>query len=483
MTRRSTALLLVSGLICMAGLFAASQAGSILRLIHALDERSPQEWLRYLERRLEGHPKLESLGLPLIQMVRPHWERPIPELSFPTLGKGQQAQPVHPARQAAVNVLYVSSADDLRQALQSAREGTRIELAPGHYRFNQTLNLGHAGTAALPIVVWSPIPGAAILHFAQTEGILVDQPYWQFENLHIQGTCLHDDDCEHALHVVGAAHHFLLDNSQLDGFNAPIKINGIDDIYPDDGRITFTTLQNSRGRDTANPVVAIDLVGARRWRIEDSLISNFVKLGGNQISYAAFMKGGGSEGRFERNLVLCSTAAISQPGMRIGLSFGGGLTGNSYCRAHSCSAAEHSQGVMLNNIIAHCNDYGIDINQAAQAWIGFNTLINTGGIDTRGDPSSATLYGNLLDGGIKVRGPSRVDARDNQQIRLDHLFTAPDRLDLTRRAEPMAIDTPASVHDDFCHRARPARSSAGALDLVSQCTSARQLQSATQSTK
>jgi len=483
MTRRATALLLALGIICMTALAVASQLAPIRQLVHALEERSPQEWLRHLERRLSGHPTLEALGVPLIRMARPHWERPIPELSFPTLGKGQQLQAPHLERQAPLAVLQVNDADALRQALLDAREGSRIELAPGHYHFSSTLRLGHAGSPALPITVWSAVPGAAVMHFSQDEGVLVDQPFWQFENLRIQGSCLHDADCDHALHVVGQAHHFLLSNSCIEGFNAHVKINGLNGVFPDDGRISFTTLQNSGGRDTAKPVAAIDLVGARRWRIEDNVISNLVKLGGDQVSYAAFMKGGGSEGRFERNLVLCSTAAISQPGMRVGLSFGGGLTGSSYCRGNSCTASEYSSGVMLNNIVAHCNDYGIDINHATQAWIGFNTLINTGGIDTRGAPSDATLYANLLDGSIKARESSRMDARDNQQVRLTRLFKAPDRLDLARDAEPQMVNTPTMVRDDFCRQVRAARSSVGALDLLPQCSAPPQAQSATQSTK
>jgi hypothetical protein len=96
---------------------------------------------------------------------------------------------------------------------------------------------------------------------------------------------------------------------------------------PDNGVIESNTLGNTSIRRTGNPVTLIDLVAASHWAIRGNVISDFINGQGNQISYGAFAKGGGSANRFERNVVLCENILKGTSGQRVGLSLGGGGTG------------------------------------------------------------------------------------------------------------------------------------------------------------
>ena len=73
---------------------AAALAGAAYLLRNAPVEsawkRTPMELVRYTERRLQGHPRLERLFMPTLERVRRMQERE-PPTALPTLGKGQQA--------------------------------------------------------------------------------------------------------------------------------------------------------------------------------------------------------------------------------------------------------------------------------------------------------------------------------------------------------------------------------------------------------
>src|SRR5690606_6001729 len=127
------------------------------------------------------------------------------------------------------------------------------------------------------------------------------------------------------------------------------------------------------------PVVPIDLVGASHWRVRANFIHDFIKRDGDRISYGGYFKGAGSANRFERNVVLCELALRGFPGQRVGLSLGGGGTGQDFCRDKRC-ITEQDGGVIDSNLIGFCSDDGIYINRAATSQIRQNTLLDTGGI-------------------------------------------------------------------------------------------------------
>jgi hypothetical protein len=472
------------------GLASVLLGHSVGAMLRSLDERTPGELVRYAERRLEGHPRLETLARPFLRLVRERSERPVAQSSLPSFGKGAQVRRLAAVRydadgrpEPATEVsaaqpaeagpdISVDSAAGLARAIDEARPGQVVDLRPGRYRIARGLQTRFAGTPQAPIVVRAEHLGAVVIEVDSVEGFVVSRPYWVFENLVVRGVCRRHDDCEHAFHVVGKARGTVLRNNRIEDFNAQLKINGAGGDWPDDGLVQFNTLIDTVPRATDQPVAPIDLVAASRWQVLDNIVADFVKAEGDRISYGMFMKGAGGGGRIERNLVICTRIGISRPGVRVGLSFGDGGTGAAFCRDRHC-AAEHFDGRAVDNVVAHCNDFGIDVYRSARILIAHNTLVNTAGIDLR-DWSSAHVHANLLDGRIRARDGAEVTREDNEVRSLPALLEAPDALQLAWRAAPEPIAALPGVTSDFCGRPRGAMTLAGALDAHGDCADAAQ---------
>lgn len=461
--------LLVWGLLSFTSLIPADIVGHVSGVLRGetslTAERTPGELIRHARQRLAGHPKLEFLAIPLLDLIQPHFERPVPQIVFPRFGKGQQLS--SPGRQVSADYL-VATVEQLTNALQQASAGQVIELLPGAYRINKMLSPRNPGREDQRITLRASKPNVAILEINTTEGFLIAQPFWVFENLRIVGVCKVDDYCEHAFHIVAGAHHSLIRNNHIEDFSAHIKINGDRGKWPDDGVVEHNTLTNTRPRNTSRPVTPFDLVGASRWVVADNYVANFIKADPKATSFGIFMKGAGVAGRIERNVVVCTHSDISQAGTRVGISFGGGETGLSYCRDGECEV-EFSGGKAFNNIVAHCNDVGIDVNRSRASLVAHNTLINTGGIDIRGNNSSAVLFGNLLEGMVRARKGGSVRLEMNEVSSMRDIFVDADKLDLRWRKQPEKIPSHAAVKNDLCSRERADGTAPGALETVGPC--------------
>ena len=315
-----------------------------------------------------------------------------------------------------------------------------------------------------------------LIAFDTVEGFAVKAPFWTFENLTIRGVCERHDDCEHAFHVTGAASDFVARNNVISDFNAHFKINGSDGRFPDRGLIEGNTLTNAAVRDTANPVVPIDLVAASNWTIRRNLISDFIKGGGNQVSYGGFAKGAGSANIFEQNIVWCERRLHGAPGQRVGLSLGGGATGAPFCRDGRCIVEQEGSAIRAN-LIASCSDDGIYLNSAARSSVVHNTLLDTSGISVRFAGSSADVEGNLVDGAIRSRNDGVLRAVDNRDtpIALLYLGYHPIRrlfgnlatLDFdAAAARRSGVPVPAP---DLCAAPRPAKPRYGAFEDFKAC--------------
>jgi len=390
--------------------------------------------MRYVERRLIGHPKLEAVVLPIFRLARPFVERPIVE-AVPTMDKGQQQKELPPQRftveglpipikdrsiaaesHGSDKTIYLQSAAEIQRAIASAAAGQRLEILPGTYSLDRSILIRASGRPQEPIILRASQPGNVVIEFNALEGFHLQAPNWVFENLVIRGTCKQHSNCEHAFHIVGKASNIVIRNNRIEDFNAQIKVNGLSGNWPDDGLIQFNTIHNNSKRNTSNPVTPIDIVAGSRWVVTDNVISNFIKAGGDQISYGAYMKGGGTQGRFERNIVICTLENVSQAGIRVGLSFGGGGTNINACRDGRC-VTEHSEGVIAGNVIADCNDFGIYINKSNQTRIVDNILANTYGIDVRFPSASAYVEANTLDGLVRARDGAMIESKDNRTRR------------------------------------------------------------------
>jgi nitrous oxidase accessory protein NosD len=438
----------------------------------------PRVWAPYVERRAAGHnPLIERVaavlatGLQWLGTVRyagpaalPHW-----------IG----ATPQHDDALPAGPVTRVASVGALAAALQQAVPGEMIELLPGTYRLEgRGFYLDRPGRRGAPITLRAARLGEAIIDSDVVEAIKVAAPWWRFENLEIRGVCSDDSGCEHAFHIVGHAHDTVIRNSLLMNFNAQVKINTEEGANPDHGLIAGDTLVDTHPRNTPNPVTPVDLDTASGWRVTHTLIADFVKAQGNDVSYGAFAKADGGHNMFDHDAVLCQFALHGYPGTRVGLSFGGGGSPNSIRRDQGRSGLESIGGVMRDNLIAFCSDDGIYINRAAGSVITHNTLLDTGGIDVRYPQSSAWVADNIVDGAIRSRNGGHLAARGNRAVWLPALFLGlhPARglyrdlatLDLRWRNPPSAGDDPTSG-TDLCGAPWPAQPRPGAFQDFSAC--------------
>lgn len=456
-------------------------------LVYRNLERSPGELLRYAQTRLSGHTRLETIAGPVINRLIATVERPVAfDAPVPTLGKGMQAISLPLQRYDAsgrplptlvaegeastyARPIRVATPEELQQAMQQAGPGSVIELQPGIYPHLHDLKTQRAGLATAPIIVTVAHPGSAVLQFEGGEGFKVAHAYWIFENLDIRGICAAHSECEHAFHIYGPARGVVVRNNHITDFNAQIKVNGADGQWPDYGLMQYNTVGNTTPRDTTRPVTPFDLVGANGWIVADNAVSNFVKADGNHVSYGLFMKGASHGGRIERNLLICSAREISRTGARVGISMGGGGTGTAFCRDTRCDT-EHSEGIVANNIIAHCNDVGIDVNRSNQILIAHNTLINTAGISLRNPISSADIEANLFEGRIYARDGALQNLAENQIGKVSNYFADSDRLDLAWRDTPPQVTPSARVSNDFCQRQRGNTTLPGAFDSTQRCS-------------
>lgn len=427
--------------------------------------RPPRELAPYLERRAEGHNRLITETTKVIATMLQHGDRmqavgfPLPDLTL-----GAQKNPVDSSVSLPKRSVTVTSAEQLRAAMRDALPGDSIVIAPGRYQFSGASPAANkAGTAEAPIIVRAEKLGAVKLNFILGEGFFVTAPYWQFENLEIRGACPQAEFCEHAFHVVGDAHHFVARNNIIVDFNAHFKINGEKGRFPDDGQIIHNTLTNTEARRTDHAVTPIDLVAASQWLIQKNIVTDFIKVGGDKISYGLFAKGGGQENKLLQNIVICEHRLRNYAGQRVGLSLGGGGTGAAYCRDQHC-ITEQDRSVLAANLVMSCADDGIYLNKAAGSEVLHNTLIDTGGIEVRFPQSSANVWANLVDGKIRERDDGILRPAQNKETSMTslylglhpvrNLFRAPQDFDFAWRSAPVLVsaelNTPKNLVIDLC---------------------------------
>lgn len=367
----------------------------------------PRQLGPYIERRSAGHRDAisgtgKALGNFLVRLDR--GASPYRLAALPAM------PPLATLPAATLPVHEIAS---LRAAMLRARAGDVVELAPGRYVVESApLVTAHPGKEGLPVVVQAVVPGSAVVEVRTAIGIAVTAPHWTFQNLMVVGGCAVAGHCEHAFQVSGKATHFVARHNTLVDFNAHIKVNGQGGNFPDGGLLFANRLSNQAPRRTASPVTPVDLVAASHWRIDSNTITDFIKAGGDRVSYGAFAKGAGEDNHFTNNTVVCEHSLHGMPGQRVGLSLGGGGTGAPYCRDGRC-VLEQARSVLRKNLVAACSDDGIYLNGAAESEVIDNTLLDTGGITVRYAHSSADIHGNTVDGLVRSRDGGVLRASGN----------------------------------------------------------------------
>ncbi|MBF0266388.1 MAG: hypothetical protein HQL46_14075, partial [Gammaproteobacteria bacterium] len=366
--------------------------------------------------------------------------------------------------------------EDILRLLKTVKAGESIEIQPGIYYLDiKRIPINTIATKELPIHVYAKKLGDVYLKLNTVEGFNINAPFWSFQNLIIQGNCTSHTQCEHAFHIVGKADSTIIRNNIISDFNAAIKGNGLpvnnqQIDMPNKVLIEHNSFTFSAPRKTSNPVTPIDVVGGDSWLIKGNLISDFIKAAGDNISYGAFLKGESTNGVMEENLVICSKNLDGRLARQVGLSLGGGGTGNSSCANNSCDF-EHKNGIIRNNIIMNCNDVGVYINKAPKTTITNNTLFNTIGIDVRFPESSAQINNNILNGRIKSRDNAQITEENNQEnLSLSELeedwFQSPKSANFINKEQNIPAVT-TTVTTDFCGNNRTKnKSNIGAIDYT-----------------
>jgi hypothetical protein len=463
-------------LVCVAGLAGGVAAALALWQM----DRTPREWAAELQRPpLRNQPALGGIA-----GFAAHWltraDRLGPARAVPVLGSlGASAERSGDIPDGRLRP--VSSLEELSKAAAAAEPGDVIQLQPGLYHVSgPAIHFGRTGTEAKPITVRAARLGDAVIESDAPETLKVTGPFWRFENLSLRGVCADHTACEHAFHVVAGATGTVIRNNLLADFNAHIKINAEDGLFPDGGVIEGNTLLNTGPRNTANPIVAIDLVAASFWTIRGNVIADFIRAPGHGggPSYGAYVKGEGEGNTIERNLVMCEWKLRDFPGETVGLSLGGGGTGSEFRREGGASGFEQIGGVIRDNLVAFCSDDGIYVNRSARSVIDHNTLLDTAGIDVRFIESSATVTRNIVDGAIRHRDGATLRAADNASPFLIGLFAGlhpqrgfyrdPATLDLAWRTAPASV-AETEPRPDLCGHRRGSEAPPGAFDDYAAC--------------
>ena len=368
-------------------------------------------------------------------------------------------------------IVSVTNATELTAAIDNATAGDEIVLADGDYALAANVTCDAVGTSAEPVVVRAASPLGAHLAFNASEGFKVTGPHWHFEGLDITGACGagNDSTCEHAFHVSGAAESFVLRHSRVRDFNAQLKVNaqliGASYAIPHRGLIEYNEIGDTRARMTSNPVTKLNIDTGDDWIVRGNYIHDGQKSGGDNTSYASFMKSGGNRGLFERNLVICSRDTMG--GARIGLSFGGGGTGNAFCAPAfdpgvDC-VVEHTGGTMRNNVIVNCSDVGIYLNESVDTHLLYNTLIATNGIDFRFATTTGEAVGNLMTSVARQRDGGTMTTNGNvENVALSQFqqwYASPLTGDLSVLGDVSSLigagPMRADVKNDYCGALRP----------------------------
>jgi hypothetical protein len=314
-----------------------------------------------------------------------------------------------PSTIGEARAIHGASAPEIISAVNNAKPGDIITVAPGHYDL-PGLRMTASGTRQNPIVLRAARPGTVELRSAATEFMKISAPDWIVENFDIAGTCSYDNACEHAFHIVARADGTIIRGNRVHDYNAHIKGNGENGRFPNDVVIENNWLFGTHTRITELPIAPVDVVGGSRWTVRGNLIADFAKkldhppMRTDDWSYGLFLKGNSERGMIAGNIVDCDLDAPPTRSIR-GISLGASGTGPGLCDKGGECRTEHRQGTVWGNIVLNCPaEPGLFLFQAEDTLVAGNVVIGTAGIAAVGIETKARISDNTLDGAIAVIG-------------------------------------------------------------------------------
>ncbi|MGF1692167.1 chondroitinase-B domain-containing protein [Photobacterium kagoshimensis] len=338
--------------------------------------------------------------------------------------------------------ILVDNEQEIIKAINTAQPGTEIIIKNGDYyleqkRINSSLTYP---TSKSPIIVRAETAGKVNLELTTLEGLFLNRPNWIITGLRFIGNC--QPHCEHAIHIVGHADNLQVSHNEFVDFNAAIKVNGVDRNYPDFGKVSHNYFYFTEPSESSSSVTPVNLDSGNSWVLSNNIIRDFIKLGGNQVSYGAFIKGGANNGAIENNLIVCNSTNNDYGGYQVGVSLGGG--GMKRATRRDKANYETNLSVIRNNIMMHCNDVGVYINQGKDTIVNNNILYNTNGIDVRFKQSTALVTNNILSGDIRKRDKGVAETISNTVLRKD-FWRGGEQLDGWFKAPAVGNFTPSKT--------------------------------------
>ncbi|WP_084883685.1 hypothetical protein [Vibrio sp. qd031] len=441
----------------------------------------------------QNYPSLEPLGSMMLsvadkQGASDYYDVPFDVSDWPSVGPRELSYTEMVPKSLHDAFLYVSNVKELELALRNAKPRSVIVIKPGVYLLkSKRVGLSKVDTTAeTPIYLVAEKTGAVTIELDTSEGFYVDKPHWHFMGINFKGVCASDSRCHHAFHVVGGGSFFHLAHSQLVDFSSAIKVNEYKGVYPDSGVIAYNHIYNTHPRNTRSPVNPINMDQGNDWIATHNIIRDFLKYGGNRISYGAYFKGGAVGGEISNNLVICETGESRARGSIVGLSLGGGGMNIKHRRENS--EFETKDIIVRNNVVMHCTDVGLYVNKGQDSVIYNNTFYNTYGLDLRFPESSGNnVFNNVINGKIRKRDNGTGKLSNNVVFdrdywsgknRLQQIYSEPQngKLEiLNPEAVEALMDTteiPLNQREsftDFCGQPITPPLLAGAIQLGSRC--------------
>jgi parallel beta-helix repeat protein len=438
------------------------------------------------------YPVIAPLGSLMVSVgekssVKDYYSVPFNAQDWPSVGPKSLSHTEMVPKEFHDARLFVNNIKELELAIRNVKPGSVIVLREGTYYIKASkIRLSpEIPTADSPIYIVAEQSGKVTLELATSEGFYVNRPYWHFMGLNIKGVCKSHSSCHHAFHVVGEANHFHLSHSQLIDFNSAIKVNEFKGVYPDYGIIRNNHIYNNTPRKTKYPVNMINIDQGSHWYVTHNIVRDFLKFGGNRISYGAYIKGGSIGGELSNNLIMCESGEFQVTGSTVGLSLGGGGMAQKHRRDQS--AFETQGAIVRNNIVMHCNDVGLYVNRGKDSVVYNNTFYNTYGLDLRFPETSGIVFNNVLSGEIRKRDSGTGILSNNIVVKrnywngkneLKELYAEPKNGDfgilsqqaLNKLTETTAIpENGQSSFQDFCGNSVSQSLIAGAIQPGSLC--------------
>lgn len=330
----------------------------------------------------------------------------------------------------------VDDATSLRTAIAKARPGDTIAIKPGTYEMGErTPETISDGTAAKPITMRAiGDNGYAVLKLDGNIGFRVKNRFWKFKGIHFKGNPERSQATVFMDGPQGCENVSFVDCKISDSAGYGVKTARNPKSAVDSVLIEFTEVFNTGG-------TALDIVGGDHWVVRRNYVHTFGTAGGS--NYGIFLKGGGTKGLIEGNLVDGEHRSGS-----IGISFGGGLTGEQFMPVvNGQYPAEHTRGICRNNIVVNTSDVAYHSNNSDGCAFYNNLAFGCAGFQRQKSQGKDPLFVNNVIGTLR----GALDSSDrNMEAGQAEWFRNPSEYDfrLTEVGESILTQSAASIDEN-----------------------------------